>query len=60
MIKIEKNRNFNGFFNVFAFGRLIEQVQGRARALSLATQLAKQNEQTHFVSHANKMIEVSK
>jgi hypothetical protein len=60
MIKIEKNGNFRGFFNVFAFGKLIQQVQGRARAVSLASDLAKLNKQTHFVSHANKMIEVTK
>jgi hypothetical protein len=60
MIKIEKNGNFRGFFNVFAFGKLVKQVQGRARAVSLAGDLAKLNKQTHFVNHSNKMIEVTK
>jgi hypothetical protein len=60
MIKIEKNGNFRGFFNVFAFGKLIEQVQGRARAVSLASDLAKQNRQTHFMGYSKKIIEVSK
>jgi len=45
MIKIEKNENFRGFFNVFAFGKFIDQVQGRAKAVRMASKLAKANGQ---------------
>jgi len=55
MIKIEKNLNFSGFFNVFAFGKFVEQVQGRAKAVALASQLAKESKQDYFVN--NKKIE---
>jgi|TARA_R110000824_G_scaffold261410_2_gene450023 hypothetical protein len=59
MIKTEKNENFQGFFNVFAFGRLIKQVQGRIKANALALDLAKEHKQTHFVNHRNQSIKVS-
>ena len=56
MIKIEKNPNFTKFFNVFAFGKLIEQVQGKAKANALANRLATRHECTHFVSHTGECI----
>jgi len=59
MIKTEKNQNFSGFFNVFAFGKLIEQVQGRIKANALAMKIAKENNQTHFQNHRQEMIKVS-
>ena len=49
MIKIEKNQNFTKFFNVFAFGKLVDQVQGRAKARRVAKQLASEHGQSHFV-----------
>ena len=59
MIKTEKNENFTGLFNVFAFGKLVEQVQGRIKANALEVKLAKANKQTHFQNHRQEMIEVS-
>ena len=59
MIKTEKNENFRGFFNVFAFGELIEQVQGRIKANALALKLAKEHKHTHFVNHRNQSVKVS-
>tara|TARA_Y100001938_G_scaffold140991_1_gene210074 strand:+ start:2216 stop:2395 length:180 start_codon:yes stop_codon:yes gene_type:complete len=58
MINIEKNENFKGFFNVFAFGRLVEQVKGRVRAVSLARKLARENSLEHFITHNNNIMEV--
>ena len=56
MIKIEKNENCLGFFNVFAFGRFIDQVQGRAKALHIAKSLAQENREAHIINHKNQII----
>jgi hypothetical protein len=58
MIKIEKNENITGFFGIFAFGKLIEEVQGRGRAVSLAKKIAREHKKKHFISHNNKIQEV--
>lgn len=59
MIKTEKNENFAGLFNVWVFGKLIDQVFGRIKANSLAMELAKQNGKSFFVDHRNKITKVS-
>ena len=56
MIKTEKNENIQGFFNVFAFGKLVREVQGRVKAKAFANELARQHKQTHFVNHRNETI----
>ena len=56
MIKTEKNENIQGFFNVFAFGKLVDQVQGRVRANAFANELAKDKGQTHFINHRKQTI----
>jgi hypothetical protein len=56
MIRTEKNENIHGFFNVFAFGKLVREVQGRIKAKAFANELAKQHKQTHFVNHRNEAI----
>jgi hypothetical protein len=43
MITIRKNPSFPQFFQVFAFGRLVDEVQGRAKALRIAKKEAKSN-----------------
>ena len=43
MIKIEKNLSFPDWIDIFAFGEFIDQVKGRAKALRIATKLAKDN-----------------
>jgi hypothetical protein len=48
MISIKKNDSFPKWIQVFAFGKFIDEVQGQAKALRMATQLAKENEQTHI------------
>jgi hypothetical protein len=56
MIKTEKNENFSGFFNVFAFGKLVREVQGRVKANAFANELAKQHQQPHFLNHRKQTI----
>ena len=58
MIKIEKNENFGGFFNIFAFGQFVDQVQGRAKALHIAKEIAEENHQAHIINHKNQVISV--
>ena len=43
MIKIVRNSNFAGIFDIFAFDQFIDQVQGRAKALRLARRIARKN-----------------
>jgi len=45
MIKIEKNISFPEWTDIFAFGEFVEQVKGRAKALRVATKLARSNGQ---------------
>jgi hypothetical protein len=60
MIKAQKNENFQGIFNIIAFGKLLKQVQGRFNANSIALDLAKQHGHTHYMNHRNELVEVSK
>ena len=48
MITIKKNANFPKWIQVFAFGNLIDEVQGNAKALRLAKTIAKQNGVAHI------------
>ena len=57
MIKTEKNPNFPKWIQVFAFGVLIEEVEGRAKALRLATKVARENGHDSII-HLNKLISV--
>tara|TARA_R110000824_G_scaffold669_6_gene4185 strand:- start:173 stop:349 length:177 start_codon:yes stop_codon:yes gene_type:complete len=50
MISIRRNRNFSNWIQVLAFGRLVDEVNGKAQALKLASQLAKEHKLTH-ISH---------
>lgn len=59
MIKTKKNENFQGFFNVFAFGELVAQIQGRLQANAFARQLAEKHEHTHYMNHRKELVEVS-
>lgn len=45
MITIKQNPNFNKFFQVFAFGQYIDEVERRGKAIRIATKLAKQHKQ---------------
>ena len=48
MLTIKKNANFPKWIQVFAFGNLIDEVQGNAKALRLAKTIAKQNGVGHI------------
>ena len=48
MISIKKNSNFPTWIQVFAFGQMIAEVKGNARALRLAKSIAKDNGATHI------------
>jgi hypothetical protein len=43
MISLKKNESFPAWIQIFAFGQFIEEVQGRATALRIATRLAKEH-----------------
>jgi len=45
MITIKQNPNFTKFFQVFAFGQYIDEVERRSQAVRIATKLAKENKQ---------------
>lgn len=43
MITIKQNPNFTKFFQVFAFGQYVDEVDRRTKAIRIATRLAKQH-----------------
>ena len=47
MISIKKNDSFPSWIQVFAFGQFIDEVKGQAKALRIATKIAKENKVTH-------------
>lgn len=57
MITIRKNPNFGKWFQVFAFGRLIDELGSKAKAMSLAKTLARNNGKD-FYHIDDKMIKV--
>ena len=57
MITIRKNPNFAKWFQVFAFGKLIDELDTKSRAMSLAKTLARNNDKK-FYHIDNKMIKV--
>jgi len=49
MIKIEKNENFKGWFNILVGRSLVDQVQSRGNALKIANKLCKTHKQKGFM-----------
>jgi hypothetical protein len=49
MIVIKKNPNFSSWFQVFAFGKMIDEIGNQAKAVSLANSLARNHKQSHIV-----------
>jgi len=47
MISIKKNDSFPSWIQVFAFGQFVDEVKGKAKALRIATKIAKENKVTH-------------
>jgi len=48
MIAIRKNPNFTQWFQVFSFGKLIDEFKEKAKAVNYAKELARENDQSHF------------
>lgn len=57
MIKIEKNENISRFWNIFAFGKFVKEIEGRAKAYNYAKTLAQENNQKFLVDHKKRIIE---
>jgi len=43
MINVQENMSFPKWLQVFAFGELIEEVEGKAKALRVGKKLARKN-----------------
>tara|TARA_Y100000592_G_scaffold96435_1_gene164936 strand:+ start:1944 stop:2120 length:177 start_codon:yes stop_codon:yes gene_type:complete len=48
MISIRKNPNFGNWFQVFAFGKFIEEFNKQSKAVRFAKNLAKDTQLTHI------------
>ena len=57
MISIQKNESFPRWIQIFAFGSLVEEVEGRVKALRVAKKLAKKNK-LEYVLYLDKMVNV--
>ena len=49
MISIRTNPNFSNWFQVFAFGKMVDELNNIAKAVNLASAIARNTEQTHIV-----------
>tara|TARA_Y100000310_G_C20071073_1_gene529419 strand:- start:44 stop:220 length:177 start_codon:yes stop_codon:yes gene_type:complete len=57
MIATKKNLNFPAWIQIFAFGKCVEEVEGRAKALRLAKQIARDNK-LNSVLHLGEIVRV--
>ena len=57
MISIKKNESFPQWIQIFAFGSLVEEVEGRVKALRVAKKLAKKNK-LEYVLYLDKIVNV--
>ena len=48
MIKVQKNPNFSNWFQVFAFGKLLDEFNKQRKSLRYAKMLAAQSNQSHI------------
>jgi hypothetical protein len=58
MINVKKNPNFPQFLEIFFNADLIEEVQGRAKAMRIAKKLAKEKGLDYFV-FGDKMVDTN-
>ena len=49
MISVRQNPNFTRFFQIFSFGKFVDEVEGQAKALRLAKDEAK----SHRIKQVN-------
>ena len=57
MVEIRSNLSFAGWFEVILNGQIIEEVQGRTKALRIAKEVARKNK-IGFVALEGKIIEI--
>ena len=57
MVEIRANFSFAGWFEVVFDGQVVEEVQGKGKALRIAKEVAKKNKVRHLVFEG-KIIEV--
>lgn len=57
MVEIRSNLSFAGWFEVILNGQVIEEVQGRNKALRLAKEVARKNK-IDFIAIEGKIIQV--
>lgn len=55
MIAIRKNPNFSNWFQVFAFGKMVDEFSRRAKAVRFANDIARNTKQTHVVVEGEAM-----
>lgn len=48
MISIKQNANFTNWYQVFSFGRLIDELNQKAKAIHFAKHLAKREKQNYI------------
>lgn len=48
MISIKQNTNFTNWYQVFSFGRLIDELNQKAKAIHFAKHLAKREKQNYI------------
>ena len=57
MIKVQKNYSFEGWFQIFLRGQLVDEVLGSENALEYATELA-HTQGMHYIYFIDKELEV--
>jgi len=58
MITIKKHKNFSNWFQVFSFGKMVDEFTKRADAVDLARSIAKEKELTEIIV-MNRNVEVA-
>jgi len=48
MITIKKHKNFSNWFQVFSFGKMVDEFTKRADAVELAHSIARNKEESHI------------
>ena len=58
MISIKKNRNFTNWYQIFYFGKLIDELNAKAKAIHFAKDLAKQ-EKCKYINIEGQAVKVN-
>jgi hypothetical protein len=59
MISIKRNSNFSNWYQVFSFGKFIDELNARSQALELANHIAKQKK-VNYINVEGEIVEVKK